>query len=749
MARSRKASIRPNTPELIESPPLAADQSRFLDPFDDSALLSYFEEVAKWHGYVRFLGLPHLQESADQPLHELYVEPFLAPRPVHVDEEPGRWGSEVEPALVAVAANPRLVVLGDPGSGKSTLVSWIAWQLSRPQSNPWREQLGTVVPLPMVLRELKLGPGLTWASLLAAFLEHPLSAALRGTGRVGDLLERGQAFLLLDGLDEIGSLDVRLALRAAIQEGAKQFPSCRVLVTSRAVGYEAAPLTAKSQDHWDLGLVAVPKLALAPAWGELRYVTPFTDEQIGRFARNWYARREAAPVLREAGASELVKAVRGSASTLRLARNPNLLTLMALIFRVQARLPHGRALLFEKIAEAYLESIDTFRGLSEVDYPLTQKKRWLAYVGFHMQLRRAAAEAGAGKKSSGRKESGRKKGPREVLADHESVVGWIAEAMAGSARGADPAAARAFVDYIGRRSGLLLPRGEGLYAFTHLSFQEYFAALYLAEQVTSPRWLIGRGAPGARPDDLRKYAGLVTWRETLVLLFELIADRPDWTELLAEQVFGEGFREVGDSQGSPGQEQRAALLAQVSIDPHVGLTVDLRAAAWEACWRWELTSLEDNSQWARDRQVPLLLSGAESTDITAVWAALKKVGVAIKSRGLCLRGTPFSNLALLSGLTDLRTLDLTGTSVTDVSALAGLVNLQVLSLGWTGVTNLSVLSSLTDLRYLFLNRTPVTDVSALKSDLPNLKVYGPADDDIAELMVGSRSVMRKARVSGT
>ena len=55
-------------------------------------------------------------------------------------------------------------------------------------------------------------------------------------------------------------------------------------------------------------------------------------------------------------------------------------------------------------------------------------------------------------------------------------------------RDADEALARAFLDNIARRSGLLIPRGEGLYAFVHLTFQEYFAALYLKEQICSPRF---------------------------------------------------------------------------------------------------------------------------------------------------------------------------------------------------------------------------------------------------------------------
>ena len=87
---------------------------------------------------------------------------------------------------------------------------------------------------------------------------------------------------------------------------------------------------------------------------------------------------------------------------------------MALIHRVEATLPHGRALLYDRIAEAYLESIDTFRGVYSGAYNLPQKKRWLARVGYEMQRRRKP-EGGPGES--------------ELLVDSSEVTGWLDEEM--------------------------------------------------------------------------------------------------------------------------------------------------------------------------------------------------------------------------------------------------------------------------------------------------------------------------------
>jgi internalin A len=719
------------------------DRSRFLDPWNDVTLLWYYEDLGKWHGFVRFLGLPHLREDPDQPLEELFVEPALSRQALTVDMPPSGWPAGVEPALAVIAALPRLVLLGDPGSGKSTLVSWIAWTLSKPRPNRWRERLGPLVPLPFVLRELELPTGLTWESLLDAFLRHGVAARLGTRQRLVDLLERGQAWLLFDGVDEIGSLSTRLELRSAVWELGRRFPGCRILVTSRIVGYDEVPfhrfhflppgveVGAGAQAGWvkepivqyppvvadeqavpsamgPLTSLLVREIAERAELGELRYVAPLDDAQIELFAQKWYARREAAEQLRAAGAADLIAAVRGSESTLRLARNPNLLTLMALVHRVQRRLPHGRALLFEKISEAYLESIDAFRGIQEVNYSLAEKKRWLARVGFEMQCRRSGA-ATQGEEPK-----------REVLATREEVRDWILSAMAVSSRDADPPAADRYLDYIGRRSGLLLPRGEGLFAFTHLSFQEYFAAVHLMSQVTSPRWARGEAPPGARQEDLRAYANQGSWREVLVLLCELLAERPEWLEDLLPALFGEGFEALEQRKSALQQAVRAALLAELAADPYSGLAKSTRGLACEACWRWVWRASEDWGESLLELIFPWQLEGIlrwlmdlESDDAAEIWRRFEKVAAEAPRTALVLGGGPMSDASPLSKLVALKSLSLRGTRVEDVGPLSKLARLERLDLKGTQVSDIAPLRHLHALLSLNLSDTKVADIGAL------------------------------------
>jgi|GEM_PF-586479 len=717
------------------------DRKDFREPTDEQVLHAYYQDIADQHGYVRFLGLPHLRDNPDVPIDRLYVEPSISDS--HIQPElPIKDWPQTTPVLQAVASSQRLVLLGDPGSGKSTLVSWIAWRLSRLDENAWKKSLSSLVPIPMVLRDMDITIDITWDGLVDAFLALPVAKALneggKGHERLTDLFDRGQAFIMLDGLDEIGSAAVRAALQTAVFDGFKRYTKCRWLLTSRIVGYEvvqfessAVPRRSLSSTvgayYADLAEIAYPQSEEHQKMADLRYVAPFSDEQIQQFAHNWYIQHEKVEHERQQRARELVGAIASNEGTRHLARIPNLLTLIALIYRVYRWLPHGRAMLYEHIAEAYLQSIDRFRGLDGLKFSLAEKKRWLAYVGFQMQLRRGS----------------QKQRHREILANQDQVHRWIAEAMSPSVEDAK-GSAKLFLDYIARRSGLLLPRGEGHFGFMHLSFQEYFAACYLAEHVTTPEWALGEKTPlGTTASDLHMYANLSEWSETLVLLFESLAEKPKWIVRLVEALFGAHFDCLRHTPARPDGSE-LALLAELAVDRYAGLSDDHRHRAMQRCWELELasfsakTSPRDKLAFRGGRSVAATLLAAQHDYIQDSWEAMRAAWSVRQADALLFTDLGAGvDLSQLSSLTGLHYLYLGNTQITDsqlshFSALSGLkglalyerqitdaglahltdlTGLQSLTLSGAQITDegLAHLSVLTRLQSLILHDTPITD----------------------------------------
>lgn len=108
--------------------------------YEREQVRDYLASTRTAHGAIRFLGLRTLQDNQDMRIDRLFVEPQLSRQPIVPESNPEGWRDR-QPLGEAVAENHRLVILGDPGSGKSTLVDWLAWQLA--MTTPTRGKLGS------------------------------------------------------------------------------------------------------------------------------------------------------------------------------------------------------------------------------------------------------------------------------------------------------------------------------------------------------------------------------------------------------------------------------------------------------------------------------------------------------------------------------------------------------------------------------------------------------------------------------
>ena len=663
-------------------------------------LRAYLSNVQRRHGYVRLLGLPDRSDRPNVPIEFMVVPPVVSPRPISVDSNPKEWMPQCESLVAALERYGRVLLLGDPGTGKTTFFDYLAWLLTFAGGNsPSLARFGWVLPVPMVLRELPLQSVTTFDGLLGAFLSQRVGEPLREEGDyIRGMLEEGRALVMLDGIDEIGSKEARLNLREAVFDGMRRFPDCLWLLSSRIVGYGEVPFERRQVPEKNNGNDADSEIRKIGK----RYVAPFNDGRIKRFVQNWYRMRDK-DALKEGKADELAQAIGKDKALQRLARVPNILALMALVHRNEAILPHERWLLYEHIAEAYLESIDKHRGIGTSTHDLPRKKMWLARVAYEMQKRRQHA------------------GDTDLLVPCDDALHWIGSEMERSKAFVDVPTPTEFLSFVGRRSGLFVPRANDQYAFSHLSFQEYFAAVALEGEVTGFKWAKqGLSSLGFDRTSLAAWARQPSWLETFCFLFEMLANRPEWHTELMNCVFGDGFSLLDEMEADEDLFNLGYLAARLVVNPYSGLGGRDRAAAIDGSVRAQIRFSDycfRNFVDVTGRSLFELLTAGDQGLCDEVMSSIR-MGWAAATKGLelsilDLRRANIANLEPISGLLSLEVLILTDTNISDISYITKLPNLTWLELEGTAVKDISPLGDMRQLEFLYLERTNIDDISPL------------------------------------
>jgi len=443
------------------------------------------------------------------------------------EEDATRGLSEPQPVLHLLRENDGLIILGDPGAGKTTFLKYLALKLARGEE----EELG-LGPLVPVLVPLS-----AYATALAednVRLDEFIASYF--CERVADLpidemleaaLEQGRALVLLDGLDEVRELGMRntVAERVVDFYSFHRRAGNKFALTSRIVGYREVRPTAE-------GLVDCT-------------LVDFGEEEIEDFVGRWTRAIERAArgetefaedeAQRERG--ELLDAVARNPGVRGLAANPLLLTILALMKRQGVKLPERRVQLYDKYVETLLSSWNLARGLEHRltrDLDVVQTVRILAPLALWMH----------------------EKSPGVGLVKREDAKRKLAEIYAQQGDKEPEQAVGQFLEDVHDYAGILLERGAGQYGFIHLTFEEYLAAVGLAR--------LGQGKIEPVVDALSEHVGDGAWREVTLLTIGYLGIVQQWEEV-ASNVVGELLERQA---GEPGQA--AVLMGDAVVDASPG-----------------------------------------------------------------------------------------------------------------------------------------------------------------------------------
>jgi Domain of unknown function (DUF4062)/HEAT repeats/NACHT domain len=350
--------------------------------------------------------------------------------------------------VLAEPENSRAIVLGHPGSGKSTLSRFLVLSLIDPAGDPAiRESFPDHLP---IVIELKSYVALRNAGKCEGFLDFlARMGETEGWGlskdAVAEYLGSGRpAMVVFDGLDEIFEPGERETITRQITGFANDYPSARIVATSRVLGYRRTILTNAGFVHLTL--------------------QDFEKEQVEEFARKWFAiamasRAEEA----EERIARITRAYESSPSIRQLAGVPMLLTIMAIIGKNQ-ELPRERWKLYDHAAGVLVQHWDVNKHFKdqklEADFLLEDdKKDLLRRLAWRMQ----SAKGGL---------AGNYIHRDELLSEFER---YLRERFGQDAERA-ARIGREMVEQFRQRNYILSSLGANLYGFVHRAFLEYFCA---------------------------------------------------------------------------------------------------------------------------------------------------------------------------------------------------------------------------------------------------------------------------------
>ncbi len=402
---------------------------------------AYIKKYTERHGIVKVLGMrePVTLESIYTTVQLLDDKGLRSFQSVE-EQEKSFWKIQRRAQFTKIdnkregidTANERqyLMVLGAPGSGKSTFIRKIGLEALKGKQGKLSY---SCIPVFIELKKF-VESEVDIKTLIKKEFEtcgfpNP-EKLLKST------LEKGKLLILFDGLDEVPSANLSNAI-GAIQDFVDRYSQNRYIASCRIAAYQ----------HNFRRFTDVT-------------IAEFDDRQIQQFIRNWFQSKLDQEFNTAENCWKLLQTAENIAAK-ELAHTPLLLTFLCLVYERSQNFPDNRSTLYKKALRILLEE---WAGEKRI-------LREEIYQGLNTELEETLLAEIAYKSLI----------QERLFLPQSEIVNQIREFLSTNLNAPKSLSGEKVLNAIAVNQGILVERAEDIYSFSHLTLQEYLVALYIKE----------------------------------------------------------------------------------------------------------------------------------------------------------------------------------------------------------------------------------------------------------------------------
>jgi hypothetical protein len=485
--------------EITKWRELTEDKNSNAFRFDDFKN-EYLANAQNTLSQVSFIGLglnSSIKKGRRKKITDLFIKPTFSISNESIKAIPQKLKSELIDENLNIkfsklfSFEKNLIILGQPGSGKSFLIKYIICSLIDSLEDEFENKdMYGILPFRIELRNyltFKKDAKSNIIKYLSIVLEEEYGICNIAENFLIRIFKTQKTVIFFDGLDEIFNIEERLKVKNDIEFFCNIYKDVRIVATSRIIGYEDANLNSQM-------------------FIELK-INNFDNFQQDAYVTKWYEIEEDDEKIREKEIKDFLN--KKNHIDKELIRNPLLLSLIVILYRNNLKLPDSKLEVYRSCTSTLVDKWDASKQLNiDMDEEIHRRKDTIFADLAYWQYNELSKNEG--------------KITYELA---KSVVGkTIVEKLELADEFNFDDQAENFMEYAKKRS-IYFDNN-----FTHKTFLEYYTAYWIYTNIEK------KHKQNQRNELIGKYISNSFWHIVLELLLNLIdKDQPD-NEIIDEII---------------------------------------------------------------------------------------------------------------------------------------------------------------------------------------------------------------------